>query len=159
MPAPDAALLAGKVAVVTGGGGGIGRAISETFAAHGAKVVVAEIDADRASETVAAIRAERGEALAHPVDVRQPDEVASLADATLTEYGRVDVLVNNVGAVHPRLNGFLNVSDEDFEASLQLNFFAAVRATRAAVADMATRGRGRSSTSGRSTRSSTRTAR
>jgi NAD(P)-dependent dehydrogenase (short-subunit alcohol dehydrogenase family) len=121
MPAPDAALLAGKVAVVTGGGGGIGRAISETFAAHGAKVVVAEIDADRASETVAAIRAERGEALAQPVDVRQPDEVASLADATFTEYGRVDVLVNNVGHYLYRAAQFLDTDEEHWDTLYAAN--------------------------------------
>jgi NAD(P)-dependent dehydrogenase (short-subunit alcohol dehydrogenase family) len=121
MPAPDPALLAGKVAVVTGGGGGIGRAISETFAAHGAKVVVAEIDADRASETVAAIRAERGEALAQPVDVRQPDEVASLADATFTEYGRVDVLVNNVGHYLYRAAQFLDTDEEHWDTLYAAN--------------------------------------
>jgi NAD(P)-dependent dehydrogenase (short-subunit alcohol dehydrogenase family) len=121
MPAPDAALLAGKVAVVTGGGGGIGRAISETFAAHGAKVVVAEIDADRASETVAVIRAERGEALAQPVDVRQPDEVASLADATFTEYGRVDVLVNNVGHYLYRAAQFFDTDEEHWDTLYAAN--------------------------------------
>jgi NAD(P)-dependent dehydrogenase (short-subunit alcohol dehydrogenase family) len=121
MPAPAAALLAGRVAVVTGGGGGIGRAISETFASHGASVVVAEIDADRAAETVAAIRAERGEALAQPVDVRQPDEVASLADATFTEYGRVDVLVNNVGHYLYRAAQFLDTDEEQWDALYAAN--------------------------------------
>jgi NAD(P)-dependent dehydrogenase (short-subunit alcohol dehydrogenase family) len=57
-------------------------------------------------------------------------------------HGRVDVLVNNVGAVRTRLDGFLSLTDADFEASLQLNFFAAMRATRAAVADMVKRGAG-----------------
>jgi NAD(P)-dependent dehydrogenase (short-subunit alcohol dehydrogenase family) len=121
MPAPAAALLAGRVAVVTGGGGGIGRAISETFASHGARVVVAEIDADRAAETVAAIRAERGEALAQPVDVRQPDEVASLADATFTEYGRVDVLVNNVGHYLYRAAQFLDTDEEQWDTLYAAN--------------------------------------
>ena len=111
VPVPDAALLAAKVAVVTGGGGGIGRAISETFAAHGAKVVVAEIDGDRAAETVAAIRAGGGEALAPPVDVRHRDEVGSLADTTIAEYGRVDVLVNNVGHYLYRGLRFLDTDD------------------------------------------------
>ena len=117
MPTPDASLLAGKVAVVTGGGGGIGRAISETFAAHGARVVVAEIDAGRATDTVTAIRSAHGEALAQPVDVRQPDEVASLADATFAEYGRVDVLVNNVGHYLYRGARFLDTDEEHWTRS------------------------------------------
>ena len=121
MPVPDAALLAGKVAVVTGGGGGIGRAISETFAAHGAKVVVAEIDADRATETVAAIRAGGGDALAQPVDVRHRDEVASLAEATIAEYGRVDVLVNNVGHYLYRGLRFLDTDEEHWDSLYAVN--------------------------------------
>jgi NAD(P)-dependent dehydrogenase (short-subunit alcohol dehydrogenase family) len=121
VPTPDAALLAGKVAVVTGGGGGIGRAISETFAAHGAKVVVAEIDADRASETAAAIRGDGGEALAQPVDVRQRDEVAALADATFAEYGRVDSLVNNVGHYLYRGARFLDTDEEHWDTLYAAN--------------------------------------
>src|SRR6187200_3418197 len=76
------------------------------------------------------------------VDLAQRDGPAGLVGAAIDRHGRVDVLVNNVGAVHPRTDGFLALSDEDFEASLQLNFFAALRATRAAVADMVTRGAG-----------------
>jgi NAD(P)-dependent dehydrogenase (short-subunit alcohol dehydrogenase family) len=114
-------MLAGKVAVVTGGGGGIGRAISETFAASGARVVVAEIDAERASETVDAIRADGGEAVAQPVDVRQRDEVASLADATIAEYGRVDVLVNNVGHYLYRGLRFLDTDEEHWDSLYAVN--------------------------------------
>jgi NAD(P)-dependent dehydrogenase (short-subunit alcohol dehydrogenase family) len=121
MPTPSAALLAGKVAVVTGGGGGIGRAISETFAAHGAKVVVAEIDPERAADTVAAIRADGGEALAQPVDVRQTDEVASLADAAFGRYGRVDVLVNNVGHYLYRAARFLDTDEEHWDTLYAAN--------------------------------------
>jgi NAD(P)-dependent dehydrogenase (short-subunit alcohol dehydrogenase family) len=65
-----------------------------------------------------------------------------LIEHAIEQFGRVDILVNNVGGVHTRLDGFLSLSDEDFEASLQLNFYAALRATRAAVADMSTRGDG-----------------
>src|SRR5215813_7745898 len=76
------------------------------------------------------------------VDLVDPTGPARLIDAALERHGRVDVLVNNVGGVKLRTNGFLEISDEDFEASLQLNFFAALRATRAAVATMLDQGGG-----------------
>src|SRR2546425_10235258 len=86
-------LLAGKTATVTGGGGGIGRGISVAFAAHGASVVVADVDEERARETVAAIKADGGSAAAQVVDVTNSEQVRKLA----AEAGPVDVLVNNVG--------------------------------------------------------------
>jgi NAD(P)-dependent dehydrogenase (short-subunit alcohol dehydrogenase family) len=65
-----------------------------------------------------------------------------LVREAVERHGRIDVLVNNVGGVKLRLSGFLDVGDDDFERSLQLNFFAALRATRAAVAEMLERGGG-----------------
>ncbi|HTY28115.1 MAG TPA: SDR family NAD(P)-dependent oxidoreductase, partial [Mycobacterium sp.] len=85
-------LLDGRVAVVTGGGDGIGGAISALFAAHGARVEVAEIDPDRAARI-----AREGVIRSRVVDVTVDDDVARLADGVLSEHGRVDVLVNNVG--------------------------------------------------------------
>jgi NAD(P)-dependent dehydrogenase (short-subunit alcohol dehydrogenase family) len=76
------------------------------------------------------------------VDLAEPDGPARLVRQAVDELGRVDVLVNNVGAARVRLDGFLSLSDADFEASLQLNFFAALRATRAAVEDMTKRKEG-----------------
>jgi len=142
VPVPDAALLSGKVAVVTGGGGGIGRAVSETFAAHGAKVVVAEIDADRAAETVGAIRAAGGSALAQPVDVRQRDEVTSLADATLGEYGRVDVLVNNVGHYLFPASPFLDTVEEQWDSLYDVNLRHMFLCTKAFAPRMVEQGEG-----------------
>ncbi len=92
-----APLLTDRVAVVTGGGGGIGAATARLFAQHGAHVVIAEIDADLAERMVDEITASGGSALAVVSDVRDANQVAGLARSVLDRYGRVDVLVNNVG--------------------------------------------------------------
>src|SRR5262245_1173880 len=126
--------LTGKVAVVTGASKGIGLACVQELAAEGA-VVVAGARRIEALEGLAGVTPVA-------VDLAQHEGPGRLIGAAIDRHGRVDVLVNNVGAVHPRTDGFLALSDEDFEASLQLNFFAALRATRAAVADMVTRGAG-----------------
>lgn len=93
---PDS-LLAGRVAVVTGGAGGIGAATARLFAEHGADVVIADVDSDLADATTAAITQSGGSALAVATDVRDPDQVAQLARTVLDRFDRVDVLVNNVG--------------------------------------------------------------
>ena len=86
---------------------------------------------------------------------RRPTGRRSSSSARVDEHGRVDVLVNNVGAVRLRLDGFLGTSDEEFEWAMQMNFFTALRATRAALPAHGRAGRrARSSTSRRSTRSS-----
>src|SRR5262249_56796695 len=85
----EAVSLDGKVAVVTGGGGGIGRGIAETFAEHAARVVVAERDAQRAEETARAIEKRGGKALACVVDVQERADVAKLASATLSAFRRI----------------------------------------------------------------------
>lgn len=93
-----AGLLAGRVAVVTGGGAGIGAAIAHKLAAQGAEVAIAEIDRGRGEQTRDAIRAAGGRASAHAVDVREPAQVTTLAESVLAgTQGVVDVLVNNVG--------------------------------------------------------------
>ena len=91
------ALLAGRVAVVTGGGGGIGAATARLFAQHGARVIIADSDAELAHRTAEEICAFGGSALVIRTDVREPDQVGELARAVLARGDRVDVLVNNVG--------------------------------------------------------------
>jgi NAD(P)-dependent dehydrogenase (short-subunit alcohol dehydrogenase family) len=91
------ALLAGKLAVVTGGGGGIGAATARLFAQHGARVVIADIEAALAERVVDEIAASGGSGVAAVTDVRDEAQVSALARTVLDRYGRVDVLVNNVG--------------------------------------------------------------
>jgi NAD(P)-dependent dehydrogenase (short-subunit alcohol dehydrogenase family) len=90
-------LLADRVAVVTGGGGGIGAATAQLFAQHGAQVVIADIDPELARRTADQITTSGGSALAIVTDVRDADQVTELARSVLDRFGRVDVLVNNVG--------------------------------------------------------------
>jgi NAD(P)-dependent dehydrogenase (short-subunit alcohol dehydrogenase family) len=90
-------LLNDRIAVVTGGGGGIGAAAARLFADHGAQVVIADIDAELAQLTAEQITASGGSAVAVVTDVRDAGQVADLARSVLERHGRVDVLVNNVG--------------------------------------------------------------
>jgi NAD(P)-dependent dehydrogenase (short-subunit alcohol dehydrogenase family) len=132
VPAIDdwSALLRGKVAVVTGGGDGIGGAISRLFAEHGAQVEIAEIDPERADRKVAEIEAAGGAARAHVVDVRLDDDVARLRDAVLATHPHPDVLVNNVGDFRPLVR-FRRSTPESWDEMYQINlrhFFSVTRA-------------------------------
>jgi NAD(P)-dependent dehydrogenase (short-subunit alcohol dehydrogenase family) len=131
-------LLAGRRAVVTGGGGGIGRAISERFAAEGASVVVAELDADRAVEAEQAITDAGGDVTAVVGDVTDAGFVTELAAVA----GVVDVLVNNVGHYLTRGNDFFDASPADWDALHAVNLRHVLLCTRAFVDGMVERGRG-----------------
>ncbi len=134
-------LLGGKVAVVTGGGDGIGAAISALFAQHGALVEMAEIDADRAERTRRAIEGKGGTVRAHVVDVTDPTGVDRLADAVLAAHGHIDVLVNNVGDYRPLVR-FEESTPESWDAMYRINLFHVLAVTRAFIGTMTARRRG-----------------
>ncbi len=126
--------LAGKVAVVTGASKGIGLAVTRALVEEGARVVAG-------ARTVQGLDGLAG-VTAVSVDLASKDGPARLVQRALDDHGRVDVLVNNVGGVRLRLDGFLAVSDEEFAWAMELNFFAALRATRAALKTMVQQGSG-----------------
>jgi NAD(P)-dependent dehydrogenase (short-subunit alcohol dehydrogenase family) len=136
----EAALLAGKVALVTGAGAGIGRGIAELYAAHGARVVIAEILPERAEAAREAIALAGGEALALPTDVRDAEQMARTVDAARTRYGGLDVLVNNVGGTFPQ--PFLELSEKGWEALVRANLKSVFHCTRAVVPLLIERGGG-----------------
>ncbi len=129
----DGALLEGRVAMVTGGAGGIGRATSARLAAEGATVHVVDVDADRMEATVASVP----RAVGHVVDVTDPAAVDALADAV----GRVDVLVNNVGH-WVRVVDFADSGPDDWDVLHQVNFLHVLRVTRAFLPGMVEAGSG-----------------
>jgi NAD(P)-dependent dehydrogenase (short-subunit alcohol dehydrogenase family) len=86
-----------KVAIVTGGGTGIGEAICRRFAREGAKVVVNGLPDDPIADVAAAIKKERGEAIAFPGDVSREEDARACVDAAIQSFGRLDILINNAG--------------------------------------------------------------
>ena len=126
--------LRGKVAVVTGASKGIGLAVTRALSDEGARVVAGA----RATDSLDGLDG----VSAVPVDLAAPDGPGVLVQHALDEHGRVDVLVNNVGAVRIRLQGFLGTSDEEFEWAMRMNFFIALRAIRAAIPAMVEQGGG-----------------
>lgn len=116
---PTSVMLTGKVAVVTGGGAGIGRGIAEGFAAFGARVAVFERDGVRADNVVRRLEARGTEALACHVDVREGEAVAEAVSETCARFGRIDVLVNNVGGVFAA--PFLETSEKGWDALHRAN--------------------------------------
>ena len=122
--------LEDKIALVTGGGAGIGRAIAETFAREGAFVVVADRDGEAAKEVAEAIVMANGAASSHEVDVTDTAQVKSLMQAIDETHGRLDVLVNNAG-VGERAD-FRHLSDEAWDRVWKTNLDGTVRCAREA---------------------------
>ena len=134
--------LHGKVAIVTGGSEGIGKAAAASMAAEGADVVIAARRADVLESAAEEIRAvSRHRVLALPTDVMIAEQVQSLIDTTMSELGRVDILVNNAGTSAG--GPFLSVSDEGWQHDLNLKLYGAIRASRIAVPIMREQGGGR----------------
>jgi len=134
-------LLDGRVAVVTGGGDGIGGAISRLFAEHGALVEIAEIDPDSGDRLRRRIEDAGGTARAHVVDVTDLDDVERLAENVLGEHGHLDILVNNVGDYRPLVR-FENSTPESWKAMYDINLLHIFAVTRAFIGSMTARGRG-----------------
>ena len=134
-------LLEGKVTVVTGGGAGIGGAISRLFAQHGALVEIAEIDPERAETAVKDIASSGGTAREHLVDVRRPGDVERLRTAVLSAHGAPDVVVNNVGDYRPIVR-FHDSGPESWTEMYEINFLHAVMVTHAFLNPMIENGGG-----------------
>ena len=131
----------GRVAIVTGAGRGIGRAIAERLAADGASVVVGDLDDAAAGETVAAIEAAGGQALAVHVDVTRPNDVAALAAAATDRFGGIDILVNNAGIL--RSTRAAEVSPEEWHLVVDANLTGSFLCARAAYPALRDSGHGR----------------
>ena len=135
-------LLAGRIAVITGGAGGIGGGVTRRFSAEGATVVVNDIDAELLDAMVAHVTSEGGHIFPVLGDIREATTVASLAEiASQVDNGRVDIVVNNVGDYRPT-GRFLEAGEDNWEALYAINLEHVFRVTKAFAPGMIERGRG-----------------
>jgi NAD(P)-dependent dehydrogenase (short-subunit alcohol dehydrogenase family) len=123
--------LDGQVAVITGGGGGIGRAIALALAAVGADIVIGDIVPERCAETVERVRELGRRVLGVPTDVMDTGQIRTLVEQADAEFGRIDILVNNAGGVGPR--PFLEQSERSWRKLIDFNLVSMLAATSAAV--------------------------
>ena len=134
--------LAGKVAIVTGGSDGLGRAAAERLSAEGVGIAICARRTDHLREQAAAIEVASGHpVLAVPMDVSRPESPARLVEATVERFGRLDVLVNNAGTSAG--GPFEAVDDATWAADFELKLFAAVRLARLSIPHMRRQGGGR----------------
>ncbi len=134
--------LEGKVAIITGGSDGLGRACAERFAREGARVAICarrKEALERAAEEIR--RSTGGEVLARVADVTRPAEVEAFVAATVAQFGGVDILVNNAGTAAAA--AFEQVDDRAWQADLDLKLMAAIRFCRLVIPHMRRRGGGR----------------
>ena len=130
------AKLTGKVAIITGGGSGIGRAISVLFAAEGASVHIFDLNPSGAADTAAEINAKGGHCVVHTLNVSEQEQVL----AAVEKVGKVDVLVNNAGIAH--VGNVEHCSEDDFDRIYQVNVKGAYNALYAVIPVMKANGGG-----------------
>jgi NAD(P)-dependent dehydrogenase (short-subunit alcohol dehydrogenase family) len=144
-----AGIVAGKVAIVTGGGRGIGRAIAELMAREGARVVVCDIgasltgsgtDTGPAQETVAAIKKSGGEAIASTLSITEPKNAEAIVKTALDAFGRVDILVNNAGILRDVI--FHKMSHSDWSDVIAVHLHGSFNMSRAVAGHFREQGTG-----------------
>ncbi len=123
--------LDGKVALISGSGRGIGRAVALKLAQEGARVVINDLDAESAAETLAAVEAAGGEAVACNGNVTEPDFGERFVECALDNFGGLDIIVNNAGYTWD--NVVHKMSDEQFQAMIDVHLTAPFRIMRAAA--------------------------
>jgi NAD(P)-dependent dehydrogenase (short-subunit alcohol dehydrogenase family) len=134
--------LRGKVALITGGSKGIGRAIATGLAREGAKVAICARNAELLERAAGEIAQATGsEALPVPGDMSKPGDADRVAAGVVSRYGRIDILVNNAGAAPGGL--LLNLTEEDWALAMQLKFLGYVRCCKAVIPHMLKQGGGR----------------
>ena len=133
--------LTGKVAIITGGSEGLGRASAVRLAAEGARVAICARRADVLERAAAGIRQAGGQVLAKPVDVTQSDQIEAFVNDVVREWGGVDILVNNAGT--SAAASFDLVDDAAWQHDFDLKVFSAVRLCRLCIPHMKKRGGGR----------------
>ena len=139
MKQPDI-LLTGQVAIVTGGGGGIGRAIALAYASVGAHVVIGDIIPERCEEAAARVSEMGCQALAVPTDVTDTNQVRALIERADSHFGRIDILVNNAGGVSRK--PFIEQSERSWRRLIDLNLVSMLAATSAVAPIMIREKRG-----------------
>jgi 3-oxoacyl-[acyl-carrier protein] reductase len=135
--------IEGKVAIVTGAGGGIGEGYAKGLARHGAKVVVAEIKKENGERVAQEIRDSEGEAIFVEVDVGSPESTIAMAGSVADEYGGIDFLVNNAAIFGDmKLDSLLRVDWDYYQRFMNVNMNGALLCTRACLRSMKERGGG-----------------
>jgi NAD(P)-dependent dehydrogenase (short-subunit alcohol dehydrogenase family) len=137
---PTDVLLTDQVAIITGGGGGIGRAIALAYASVGANIVIADIIPERNEETAERVREMGREALPVVTDVADTEQIRALVEQASKHFGRIDILINNAGGVSPQ--PFIDQSERSWRRHIDLNLVSMLAATSAAVPVMIAGGRG-----------------
>lgn len=133
--------LEGKVAVVTGAASGMGKAIAELYAKEGAKVVVSDLNIEGAEAVTAGIRANGGEAIAVKTNVADLNDIHTMIDTAVNEYGTLDILVNNAG-IMDNMAAVGDVSDEKWDLIFDVNTKGVMRAIRKAIPIFLEKGKG-----------------
>jgi meso-butanediol dehydrogenase / (S,S)-butanediol dehydrogenase / diacetyl reductase len=132
--------VAGRVVIVTGGAGGIGAAACNAIAREGGKVVVGDLDADRARAVADAVIADGGEATSVGVDVTDRASVRRMIETAVETFGELNVIFNNAGMNRPR--GFMEVDEDNFEQILRVNTWGVIVCTQEAAKQMIAQGSG-----------------
>lgn len=133
--------LGGKVALVTGGTKGLGRAIARELVAEGAAVAICARNVEEVAATVAELRQGGATVFGHAADVTDPAQVQTFVDRAASELGCVDILINNAGRAHP--GDFETLTDADWQADIDVKLFSMIRCSRAVLPYMRQRGGGR----------------
>ncbi|HEY2105364.1 MAG TPA: SDR family oxidoreductase [Candidatus Binataceae bacterium] len=136
---PSSVLLTDKVAIITGGGDGIGKGIALTYARFGAHIVIADLNPAAGDAAAAAVRALGRKAISIATDIRNLDQVKAMVARTVAELGGVDILVNNAGGARPK--EFMEMDEARWRRSIELNLVGLLNCTHTAVKAMAESGR------------------